>query len=146
MSELKTRIQEVICQPQLSGFSTVTEDGKPWVRYVATVGGENMELRFATFIGARKVKQIAANPEVHLNCGVGALTDMKPFLQIQGLAKLTTEADERHAFWNDMLSNIFSGPDDPNYGVIVITPYRIEYTQPPSMEPEVWTCGCACGG
>ncbi len=146
MSDLKTRILEIIQQPQLCGFSTITEDGKPWVRYVATVGGQNMELRFASFVGARKVKQIAANPEVHLTCGVNSLTEMKPYLQIQGRAQLTTEADERHGFWNDMLAPIFSGPDDPNYGIIVVRPYRIEYCAPPSLEPEVWECDCGCGG
>ena len=109
MSDLKARILKIIQQPQLCGFSTITEDGKPWVRYVAAVGGEKMELRFATFVGARKVKQIAANEEVHLNCGVTSLTEMKPYLQIQGRARLTTEADERHGFWNEMLAPIFSG-------------------------------------
>ncbi|HYW78790.1 MAG TPA: pyridoxamine 5'-phosphate oxidase family protein [Thermoguttaceae bacterium] len=148
MSDVKTRILDIIGQPQLCGFATITEDGKPWVRYVAAVGGPNMELRFASFIDARKVKQIAANPEVHLTCGVNNLTEMKPYLQIQGRARLTTEADERHAFWNDMLAPIFSGPDDPKYGIIVVQPYRIEYCDPASMGQEVWKCGgdCQCNG
>jgi len=97
-------------------------------------------------VNSRKVKQIAANPEVHLTCGVNSLTEMMPYLQVQGRARLTTEADERHAFWNDMLAPIFSGPDDPNYGIIVVKPYRIEYCAPPSLEQEVWECKCGCGG
>jgi len=146
MSDLRARILDIIAQPQLCGFSTITEDGRPWVRYVAAIGGPDMAIRFATFVGARKVKQIEANPEVHLTCGVNSLTEMKPYLQIQGTARLTTAGDERHEFWNDMLAEIFSGPDDPNYGIIVVTPYRIEYCEPPSMEPEIWECGCGCGG
>ena len=40
-----------------------------------------------------------------------------------------------------MLAPIFSGPDDPNYGVLEITPYCIEYCTVGSHEPEVWTAG-----
>jgi len=31
------------------------------------------------------------------------------------------------------------GPDDPNYGVLEIKPYCIEYVCPPSHKPEIWT-------
>ena len=138
MADLKERILQIITQPQLSGFATVTEEGKPWVRYVMTVGGDDMEIRFASFVGARKVRQIAANAEVHLNCGVTDPAKMAPYLQIQGRARFTTEEGERHGFWSDMLAPIFSGPDDPDYGVVIVTPYRIEYLTPGNMEPEVW--------
>ena len=139
MSDLRARILEIIGQPQLAGFATVTEEGKPWVRYVAAVGGDDMSLRFATFVHSRKAQQIAANPEVHLTCGVTSLTGMKPYLQIQGRARLTTETAEREAFWNDTLKPILTGPDDPNYAVVVVEPYRIEYCTPPNLQPEVWT-------
>ena len=35
---------------------------------------------------------------------------------------------------------VFSGPDDPNYAVCKITPYRVEYwsLDPPGGPPEVW--------
>lgn len=141
MADLKERILEIIKQPQLSGFATVTEEGNPWVRYVMAVGGDDMEIRFASFVSARKVKQIARETEVHLTCGVTDPTKIAPYLQIQGRARFTTEEGERHGFWNDMLKPIFSGPDDPNYGVVVVTPYRIEYCAPGKHEPEVWEAG-----
>ncbi len=141
MSELKERILEIITRPQLSGFATINEEGKPWVRYVMIVGREDMEIRFASFAAARKIKQIAANPEVHLNCGVTNPEQMNPYLQIQGVARTTTAEEERHAFWNPTLEPIFSGPDDPNLAVVIVSPYRIEYSTPGKFEPEVWTDG-----
>jgi general stress protein 26 len=141
MADLKERILQIIGQPQLSGFATVTGEGKPWVRYVMAIGGDDLEIRFASFVSARKVAQIAQNPEVHLTCGVTDPTKMAPYLQIQGRARFTTEEADRHAFWNDMLKPIFSGPDDPNYGVVVVTPYRIEYCSVGEYEPEVWQSG-----
>jgi general stress protein 26 len=127
MSDLKERILKIVQQPQLASLATITEDGKPWVRYVMTVATEDLTIRCATFVGARKVKQIEKNPEVHLTCGVTDPRNMAPYLQIQGRATFSTDRNVRHAFWTDMLSHIFSGPDDPKYGVIEIKPYSIEY-------------------
>jgi len=139
MSDLKERIVSILHKPQLAALATVTEMGNPWVRYVVTVGDGNLEIRCATFTDSRKVKQIEGRPDVHLTCGVNSLRELQPYLQIQGRATVSTNKDERHNFWNDMLTPIFSGPDDPRYCVIIIEPYRIEYCDPGSFEPEVWT-------
>jgi len=141
MSDLKSRILEILRQPQLAGLATITQDGKPWVRYVMTVASPDLTIRCATFINARKVKQIAKNPEVHLTCGVTDPQKMAPYLQIQGRATLNKSRDVRHGFWTDMLAPIFSGPDDPNYGVLEIKPYYIEYCSVGTFEPEVWKAG-----
>lgn len=138
MSQLKEKILSIISQPQLLGFATITEDGKPWVRYVMSFGSEDMTIRFASFVGARKVKQIAQNPEVHITCGATDPTKRVPYLQIQGQARFTTEKEERYGLWNDVLKLIFSGPDDPKYGIVIVTPYRIEYCVPGKFVPEVW--------
>ena len=138
MPDLRDKIYEILRRPQLGGLATITPDGKPWVRYVTTVAGPDLTIRCATFINARKVKQIERNPEVHLTCGITDPKKMTPYLQIQGRAKLNTSREARHGFWTDMLSPIFSGPDDPNYAVLEIEPYYIEYVAPGSLEPEVW--------
>jgi general stress protein 26 len=138
MADLKPRIMEILRQPQLAGFATVTTEGKPWVRYVVSFTGEDLTIRFASFANSRKVAQLNSNPEVHLTCGVSNQQDMRPYLQIQGRAQFVTDRAERHGFWNDLFKNYFQGPDDPNYGVVVIKPYRIELWSPGSLTPEVW--------
>ena len=45
MRELEEKIRAVIGQPHLASLATVTEDGKPWVRYVAPVGAEDLTVR-----------------------------------------------------------------------------------------------------
>jgi general stress protein 26 len=138
MSDLKERILAILGKPQLAGLATIAQDGKPWVRYVMTVASADMTIRCATFVSARKVMQIKKNPEAHLTCGVTDPQKMAPYLQIQGRATLNTSKEARHAFWSDMLSPIFSGPDDPNYAVLEIKPYCIEYCSPGTFKPEVW--------
>jgi len=138
MSDVKERILKILQQPQLAGLATITQDGKPWARYVMVVGSPDMTIRCATFASARKVKQIKKNPEVHVTCGVTDPRNMAPYLQIQGRAALNTSKEARHGFWSDMLKVIFSGPDDPNYAVVEIKPYCVEYWSPGVHEPEVW--------
>ncbi len=138
MEDLKKRILGVISTPHLAGFATVTEDAKPWVRYVVPVASEDMTIRFSTFISSRKVAQFKKNPEVHMVCGVTDMENWKNYMQIQGRAELVTDQGEKDAFWSEMLKEIFEGPQDPNYGVVIVKPYRIELYSPGKFEPEVW--------
>ncbi|MBU8920515.1 MAG: pyridoxamine 5'-phosphate oxidase family protein [Bacteroidales bacterium] len=78
------------------------------------------------------------NTEVHLNCGVHDPEKWENYIQIQEKAEILTDPAEKEAFWNDQLVNIFKGPDDPNYAIVKVTPYRIEVNSMGSLEPEVW--------
>ncbi len=137
-NNVKQNIENVLNTPQLASMATVTPDGKPWVRYVMIATDPDGIIRCATFVDARKVAQIKQNPEVHITCGINDPAELKPYLQIQANAVLTTDDKVRHDFWNPPLANIFDSPDDPKYGVIEMTPYRIEYWAPGRYEPEVW--------
>ena len=138
MSDLKQMILEKFQGPTLSALSTITEDGKPWVRYVTPFADENATLWIATFIHSRKVGQIKKNPEVHLTTGVMDPEKAESYLQVQGRAEILTDEETKKSVWFDQLKGIFSGPDDPNYCVCKITPYRIEF-QGMGMQPaQVW--------
>jgi general stress protein 26 len=135
---LKEKILAKLTGPTLCALATVTEDGKPWVRYVILSADKNLTLWGATFASFRKVAQIRKKPEVHLVTGAKDLETAESYLQIQARAEILTDAESKKAMWNDYLKNIFSGPDDPNYVVIKITPYRIEYSKMDRTPPEVW--------
>jgi general stress protein 26 len=138
MSDLKEKIYNAIKIPQLMGLATITEDGKPWVRYLMGFGSEDLIIRFVTGLPSRKVAQIRANEEVHMICGASTLEDTKFYLQISGKAEITTDEEERHGLWNDNLKAYCSGPDDPIYCVGIVKPYRIEYYTMTEMTPHVW--------
>ncbi len=135
---LQTEILDILKKPMLASLATITEDGKPWTRYVMIMASDDMTIRCASFTQSRKVAQIQKNPEVHLTCGIENSEEMKPYLQIQGKARFTTSEKERHAFWNDKYLAYFKGPDDPNYGVMIIKPYCIELATPGNLEPKIW--------
>ena len=139
MSDLKTKIFDVMATPQLMSFATLTEDGRPWVRYVIGIADESLTIRFSTFLTSRKVAQVKKNNEVHIVCGVSNIETAKHYIQIEGKAEITRDEQERKRFWNDELKAYFSGPDDPNYCICIVKPYRIEYYSMGMMEPEVWT-------
>ena len=138
MPDTKQKILQIMQQPILANFATITPDGKPWTRYAMIIADDNMNIRFATFVNSRKIKHIEANPEVHLCCGVTDMGNWQSYLQIQGKATLNSDSKEKHSFWNPELKQFFSGPGDPNYGVIIIEPYRIEYYDIDKFEPEIW--------
>ena len=138
MSDLKAKILEKMKEHTLASFATLTEDAKPWTRYVVINADDQMNIWFATFKGSRKVRQIGDNPEVHLTLGVGDMTHAVSWLQIQGRAEIFDDAETQKTVWYDMLEPIFTGPDDPNYVVCKVAPYRIEYYAMNKKEPEIW--------
>ncbi len=138
-SDVRQNIIEMLRFPQLSNLATITLDGKPWTRYVMIKSDNEFHLRSAVCIHSRKIKQIEKNPEVHLTFGINDPQDLsKPYVQIQGKARITTDQKEKSDYWFDMLSAVFSGPEDPDYSILVVEPYRAEFIGPGSMTPEVW--------
>ena len=138
MNDIRQSVLDLLQQPHLSSFATLTEDGRPWVRYVVASMAQDLTLRFATGNHSRKVVQIQKNSEVHMTAGVTDPANARAYVQIEGKAKLVTDKGERDGFWHDGLKQYFSGPDDPDYGIVVIKPYRIEYYTMGQLEPQVW--------
>jgi len=138
MSDLKQRIFDAAGEMQLINFATITEDGKPWVRYVMGKADKELVFRFCTHLKSRKVAQIRKNPNVHISLGASNLEAARNWLQVAGTAEVSTDKAGRDAFWFDDLKNYFTGPDDPNYCIVIIKPSRIEFGTMGSMPPEVW--------
>ena len=67
---LKRKIIAKLAAPTLCVLATMTEDGKPWARYVTPFADDNLTIWMATFANSRKIAQIHKNPEVHLTTGV----------------------------------------------------------------------------
>jgi len=138
MSDLQQRIIDLAKGPRLLNLATVTEDGKPWVRYVTGKIDEGLSIRFSTRLDSDKVRHMRGNQNVHVTLGEKDVMKAKRWLQIEGTAEISTAQAERDAFWHDGLKAIFKGPDDPNYGVVSINPCRIELGSLGSPAPEVW--------
>jgi general stress protein 26 len=141
MSDLQQRIFDASKELQLMNFATITEDGKPWVRYVVGKADNDLVFRFCTHLNTKKVSQVRQNPNVHISMGA---TDMKTaahWMQVEGTAEISTDKTQRQSFWFEALENYFTGPDDPQYCVVIIRPSRIEFGTTGSMTPEVWNPG-----
>jgi general stress protein 26 len=141
MADLKERIYEMGKDPQLINFATLTLEGRPWVRYVVGKADKDLVFRFCTHKETRKVAQIRKTPQVHLSLGAATLETADHWLQVEGTAEISTEKAERESFWFDELKNYFSGPDDPNYCIVIVRPSSIEFGTMGAMEPEVWKPG-----
>jgi general stress protein 26 len=138
MNDLEKRIWTILSRPQTAALATISESGAPWVRYVTTKSDPDFTMRFCTSRASRKVRQIENNPEVHLTCGNLQPPADSAFLQIAGRAEILADTGTKAAHWQDEWRRYFKGPDDPDYVMVFIHPYRIEYSGPGSNEPEVW--------
>ena len=138
MSDLKEKILQKMNEHVLASFATITEDGKPCTRYVVVKADDKLNIWFATFKNSRKIQQIDKNPEVHLVLGVTDPQTAVSWLQVQGHAEIFEDAETKKTIWYDLLSSIFSGPDDPNYVVCKVTPDRIEHYTMNMPKPEIW--------
>jgi general stress protein 26 len=139
MSDLKKRIHELAREYQVMNLATITEDGKPRVRYVAGFADADLVFRFCTNLGSNKVKQMRKNPNVHMTLGAKEVASTMNWLQVEGIADVSTAQAERDAMWSDGLKAFFKGPDDPDYAVVIIKPSRIELGSMAGTAMETWT-------
>ena len=137
MKKLKERILKIFEKDQLASLATITPDGKPWVRFVTLIAKSDFPLVFGTDIRSRKIQHIRNNAEVHITCGNLKPPDDSVYLQIQAHATISTDVKTKRAYWNEEWIRYLKGPDDPNYIVVQIEPYRIEFFGPESFDPQI---------
>lgn len=109
----------------LFSLATVGEDGRPRVRIVRGTIGQDLTLRCPTFAHTAKVRHIEACGEVHVTCGDTATDRPGSYYQIEGIATISSDENDRRDLWSDRLCKWFDGPGDPRYVVVVIRPYRV---------------------
>ena len=137
-SELKDKIIKLISKTQLASLAT-TENGKPWVRYVMMSGESDLTLYTTTFSSARKVQQIKENSNVNVIIGGDQENFKNPHINVRATAQIAADLETKKKFWDDHLKRFFSGPEDPNFSVIKISPQVIEYTSGDALKPEIYT-------
>ncbi len=138
MTELEEKIWKILEQPQTAALATINEAGAPWVRYVTIRSERDFTLSFCTSLASRKARHIAANPEVHLTCGLLEPPDDSAYLQIAGRAEIRTDTATKAKCWLEGWRRYFKGPEDPDYVMVFVRPYAIEHNGPDSFVPEVW--------
>jgi general stress protein 26 len=127
--DLKKRVVELITRNSYSKLITVGLDGAPHGRIMTNLPiGSDMAIWFATALSTNKIKDIKKNPNVsvfvddpndHINAS------------IIGKAEIITDDRLRKKYWQGPFSFYFpSGPSDPDYCLLKITPKKVEYLNP----------------
>jgi general stress protein 26 len=134
---LKNKIVDVLKRSSLAAVATVRE-GNPWVRYMMIMQGSGLSLWTTTFAESRKIQDIKKNKNIDLIIGGDEKNFQAPSINIQASAEVFTDIKTKKSYWNDMLKPWYSGPEDPNLAIIIISPRVIEYMGGDSMTPEVY--------
>ena len=104
-------------------FSTVDDEGRPHMRYMATLDYEDDYSAF--FLGctmsSNKVRHIRHNPNVQL---LFAAPDYLHVVTITGQASILDSIDKKRELWEKypVLAGYLKAPDDPDFGIIRLEP------------------------
>jgi general stress protein 26 len=134
---LKNKIVDVLKHSVLAAVATI-KDGKPWVRYMVVMQGSGLSLWTTTFTQSRKIQEIKKDKNLDLIIGGDEKNFKAPYLNVRATAEVFTDIKTKKQYWNDMLKSYYSGPEDPNLAIIIISPQVIEYMSGDSMTPEVY--------
>ena len=123
--------------PQLVSLATLADDGAPRVRYVTGHLNDQLELRFGTSLRTPKIAQLRRDSRVSITLH-GLSPRVATWLEIEGRAAISVSAEERRSFWLDGLRGFFTGPDDPDYCVVIVRPARIALMSTDGSPSGVW--------
>lgn len=123
--QLEQAIIKAIDNNKFGSFGTV-EGGKPKVRYMALFN-DGLNIHLATDRKTHKVDELRDNPNAFLLLGYES-GGTKEVVEIEATCKVTDDESLRKQVWNNALKDWFTGPDDPDYVILDLTPTRIEYT------------------
>ncbi|ANE45198.1 general stress protein [Paenibacillus swuensis] len=132
-SNLERKIIKAMDNNPIGSLATV--EGKlPRNRYMMLFH-DGLTVYMATDKKTHKVEELEENPNVHLLFGME-----KEIVSLEGTCTISDDKDLRHKLWNKEFENWYSGPDDPDYVVLVVEPSRIEYSlnSEENTEMEVW--------
>jgi general stress protein 26 len=100
--------------------------------------GSGLSLWTTTFTQSRKIQEIKKDKNLDLIIGGDEKNFKAPYLNVRATAEVFTDIKTKKQYWNDMLKSYYSGPEDPNLAIIIISPQVIEYMSGDSMTPEVY--------
>lgn len=128
MDDVVKRILDTLRKDEvfLAALATVDADGHPHVRFVRGRIDDGLTIRCPTFLGTGKVEQIRGHSRVALTCGDTDSSRPGTYLEIEGTAHISTDPADRLQAWGKRQEKWFSGPDDPEFAVVVIHPTLID--------------------
>jgi len=135
--QIKEKIIDIIKKYPIAALATVEGD-EPRARYISIETDEDLNLVAFTFTQSRKVAQIKDNKNVYLLFGADPREEKNPCVNIEATAEICLDMDARRQFWQEAFGDYFSGPEDPNYAIIRISPRRIEYYGSYEKEPDIY--------
>lgn len=134
-SETKKAIEHILDNSQVGVMATVRQD-KPYSRYM-TFTREGLTLYTATSKDTHKIDEIESNPNTYIILGYEGEGFGDEYVEYEGRVALKDSDKLKKELWNAYMENWFTGPDDPNYIVLEISPIRIAWMNKKGKEAKV---------
>jgi general stress protein 26 len=141
-SEIRDAFLERVNQHVYCNLATVDPQGRPRSRVIHVIWEESTGW-ITTFPTLPKARHLAANPYVSL----GYVADVTAPVYAECRAEWVADLVEKQRVWHMIASlapplgfdptPIYGAPDDPRFGVLKLTPWRIQVTDPPAYH-RIW--------
>lgn len=122
-TDTRKAAHEFLNANRICHMATVEGD-KPYCRVMSAGRIEpDFTVWFAVFASSRKVRHLAANPQVCLSFYSG-----KADCTINGMGTIVNDQAVKDELWNDHLTEYFAGGStDPEYTLLKVTPASVRF-------------------
>lgn len=123
--EAEEKLWEIVEESDIGLVITLGEGGHPRARPMTLLAyDEDGAVWFATSRSSRKVEEIARDPRAtvfFLDLEGGAIA------QLRGEAEIIDDLELKQEFWEQEWAELWDGPNDPDYVLLLIRAQKAEY-------------------
>ncbi|WP_077324752.1 pyridoxamine 5'-phosphate oxidase family protein [Virgibacillus siamensis] len=133
--EIRENIENILDNSAVGVMATVQQN-KPHSRYM-TFHRDGLTLYTATNNNTHKTEEIKENPHTHILLGYEGEGFGDEYVEYEGKVSISQSDAMKKKLWNEYMESWFSGPDDPDYIVLEITPQKIHLMNKKNAEPRI---------
>jgi general stress protein 26 len=132
----KEEIRRIVGEAKWAYLATSASD-QPSVRPVSTLVDEDLVCWIGTHACTRKVGQVKANPRVEM---CFCTPEGRAHVRFSGAMEIVEDKQKKEWFFSvrEYMASYLSGPDDPDYVLLRLTPDKIEVMPAAKMEYEAY--------
>ena len=136
-NELTQKITSVIESHRVGTLATI-QGNKPFSRFMLFFH-DGTTLYTATNKNTHKMEDIRSNPYAHVLLGVEGTGWHDDYVEIEAIVEIEEDTSLKTKFWDDKLSKLLNGPNDPDYVLLKLVPQEIRYIEKAGARPQIVT-------
>ncbi|RLQ94501.1 pyridoxamine 5'-phosphate oxidase family protein [Falsibacillus albus] len=136
---LKEKILSLMDDHHVGTLATI-QDSKPFSRFMMFFH-DDLTLYTATNQHAHKANDLTEHPDVHILLGYEGKGLNDSYAEIEAVVEKVGSVEMKRKYWHKQLQPWITGPDDPDYLLLKLSPKTILYYDHAGSEPQELAVG-----